>query len=197
MNPVLAMARLTFLVFVFVSLVLPFFSFEGYSIVENTTSHLGAQRSPHAWFMNVTFIALGLAASIVLAKTQSLYHQVIGVCFGISLLLTGVFRHAPLLGGIPVDVFHDQLHSVFASTTGFMFTFLAVGHGFMTRGRQRLFGFSLAGIAIVVSLGMWVAPDFMGLLQRFMFFSAFWWLFFYMRPPKDLRAKKHGSSLNG
>ncbi|TCI53145.1 DUF998 domain-containing protein [Exiguobacterium sp. SH5S13] len=175
-------ARLVFLAFLVVSTVLPLFSFDGYSLVSNTTSHLGAQASPHAWVMNVTFIALGVMTVLVTLTTRVRYHQVFGALFGTSLLLTGIFHHAPLMDGVPVDLFHDQMHSVFANATGFTFTLLAAGHGFMSHGRQRVAGFLLAAIAVIIPLCMWLAPDYMGLLQRTMFISAFWWLFFYMKP---------------
>ncbi|MCC5891384.1 DUF998 domain-containing protein [Exiguobacterium sp.] len=135
------MTRLVFLAFLIVSTGLPSFSFDGYSLVRNTTSHLGAQGSPFAWVMNVTFIALGVTAVLVSWKTRVTYHQVLGTCFGVSLVLTGVFHHAPLVDGIPVNLSHDQLHSVFASTTGLFFTLLATGHGFMNAGRHRVVGF--------------------------------------------------------
>ncbi|MFN4214057.1 DUF998 domain-containing protein [Exiguobacterium sp.] len=183
------MTRLVFLTFLVVSTVLPLFSFDGYSLVRNTTSHLGAQASPLAWVMNVTFVALGITAVLVSWQTRVTYHQVLGTCFGVSLLLTGVFHHAPLVDGVPVNQFHDLLHSVFASSTGLFFTLLAAGHGFMNDGSQRIVGFIMAGIAIVFSLGMFVAPDYMGLLQRAMFIGSFWWLFFYMEPDKRLQRR--------
>ena len=51
-----------YVLFLIVSFLLPFYSFEGYSILSNTTSHLGAQGSPNAWLMNTVFIILGLVA---------------------------------------------------------------------------------------------------------------------------------------
>ena len=44
--------------------ILPFYSVESYSIVQNTTSHLGAQHAPYAWVMNTTFILLGLGSML-------------------------------------------------------------------------------------------------------------------------------------
>ena len=44
---------------ILVMFILPFFSFPGYSIIKNTTSHLGAQGAQHAWIMNTVFIFLG------------------------------------------------------------------------------------------------------------------------------------------
>jgi hypothetical membrane protein len=44
--------------------ILPFFSVDEYSILKNTTSHLGAQGAPYAWVMNVVFTLLGTAAIV-------------------------------------------------------------------------------------------------------------------------------------
>lgn len=172
-----------FALFIVVAFGLPFFSFEGYSILRNTTSHLAAQGSPFGWLMNIVFFCLGVTAIITAYATKVRYHQVIGGIFGLSLALTSFFPHAPLVKGVPLNLFQDQAHSILASITGFSFTLLAAGHGFMSRGRQRVWGFILAAIAVLVSLGMVTFPAFMGLLQRFMFVSAFAWMFFYMAPP--------------
>ena len=47
-----------YILFLLAAFGLPFFSFGGYSIVKNTTSHLGAQGSPHSWLMNAVFVFL-------------------------------------------------------------------------------------------------------------------------------------------
>lgn len=179
------MRRLVFLAFLVVSTVLPFFSFDGYSLIRHTTSHLGAQGSPHAWVMNVTFFLLGTTAFIVSWQKNVWYHRVFGGLFGLSLFLTGVFHHAPLVEGVTEVVWQDTWHSVFATTTGICFTMLATGHTFMTRGVQRRVAYVMAGIAVVIPVGMFLFPDVMGLLQRIMFISAFGWLFFYMDVPLD------------
>ena len=178
-----------YLQFVLVSLMLPFFSFENYSIILNTTSHLGAQGSPYAWIMNVTFMMLGFSALMRVTTTQVRYHQVLGALFSISLILTGVFRHASLIQSVTSIVWQDQLHSVFATLTGFSFVLLATGHGFMARNKQRIYGFILATIATAISLLMVVFSNYAGLLQRLMLLMAFMWLFFIMVPPTSNQMK--------
>lgn len=168
------------ILFVLVSIGLPFFSFEGYSILSNTTSHLAAQGSPFAWIMDIVFVCLGIMAIITTFFTRILYLQLIGGIFGLSLVMTAFFPHAPLVASVPANLLQDQIHSVFASITGFSFTLLAIGQGVMSRGSQRVGGIVLAGIAIIISIGMMAFPSFMGLLQRLMFVSAFGWLLFYM-----------------
>ena len=51
-----------YILMLLVIFILPFFSFEEYSIFKNTTSHLGAQNAPYAWVMNVVFALLGIAS---------------------------------------------------------------------------------------------------------------------------------------
>lgn len=178
-------SMICYILFLIVSIGLPFFSFEGYSILSNTTSHLAAQGSPFAWVMDVVFVCLGVMAIITAYATQIRYHQVIGGIFGLSLVMTAFFPHVPLVSSVPVNLLQDQVHSIFASMTGFSFTLLAIGHGVMSQGRQRVGGIIIAAIAILISLGMMTFPSLMGLLQRIMFVSAFGWLFFYMEPPQQ------------
>lgn len=172
-----------YILFLLAAFGLPFFSFGGYSIVKNTTSHLGAQGSPHSWLMNAIFVFLGARAIWIAFRSAIPYHQIIGGVFGVSLILTGLFQHAPLAGNVPADLLEYRIHSIFASMTGFSFTLLAAGHGFMSRGPQRAGGFALALAAVSISLSMAAFPSIMGLLQRIMFICAFGWLFFYLKPP--------------
>lgn len=172
-----------FTMFVIVSTGLPFFSFEGYSILSNTTSHLAAQGSPYAWIMDIVFICLGVMAITTTYASKVPYHQVIGGVFGFSLIMTAFFPHAPLVEDIPINLRQDQIHSIFASITGFSFTVLTVGHSVISQGRQRVGGIIMAIIATLISIGMMIFPSFIGILQRLMFMSAFGWLFFYMESP--------------
>ncbi len=174
-----------FVLFLVVSIGLPFFSFEGYSILSNTTSHLGAQSSPYSWVMNMVFVCLGVMAVWITYQSRIRYHQIVGLIFGLSLALTGFFQHAPLIDSVSVNQQHDLIHSIFASITGFSFTLLAAGHGFISQGSQRTAGIIMAFVATSISIGMMLFPSIMGLLQRVMFVSAFGWLFFYMEAPKN------------
>lgn len=172
---------LTCLLGIMAMFVLPLFSFEGYSMIKHTTSHLGAQGSPNAWLMNVVFMILGLMALWCVLTTKVRYHQVIGGFFGISLFLTGVFQHASLIESYDSNVVLDQLHSVFATMTGFSFVLLAFGHGLMHRNSQRFFGLSVGIVATVISLLMTIYIDYMGILQRIMFILSFGFVFFKMK----------------
>ncbi|TAA71753.1 DUF998 domain-containing protein [Planococcus salinarum] len=185
MKKITIVSLLIFIFFLIASNGLAIISFPGYSILSNTTSHLGAQGSPYSWIMNIFFISLGLMAILVTYSTRIRYHQVVGAVFGLSLILTGVFPHAPLVDSVPVNHLQDQIHSLSATSTGFSFTLLAAGHGFISTGPQRIAGIVMAIVAVIISIAMGIFPAITGLLQRVMFVGAFGWLFFCMKPPRN------------
>ena len=169
---------------VLVMLLLPLWSFEGYSVVEHTTSHLGAQGTPRAWVMNATFLLAGVATQLAgwrKLRAHPLPLLLLSV-FAISLVLTGLYRHAPLVGGVEANDFEDRRHSLFATTTGFGFVAFAVSMAFVSRvPRDRAIAGGVAAAATLLSLGMAAWPDLAGLLQRIMFAMAFGWLVWVTR----------------
>jgi len=150
-------------------------------MLSNTTSHLGAQGSPYAWVMNIVFMLLGVMAVLHTVQARFHYTRILGLAFGLSLLLTGVFQHASLVESNQVNQFQDTLHSFFATTAGLSFTLFASGHAFIGKGSQRKAAILLALIAVAVPLIMFSIPSIMGIAQRLMFIAAFYWLFFYFR----------------
>jgi hypothetical membrane protein len=162
-----------------VMFLLPIWSFEGYSLRANTTSHLGAQGTPHAWVMNITFVILGIAtlgAAIGTLRRFPLALLLLAV-FALSLVLTGVYRHEPLVVGIAVDEVAARRHSLFATTTGTAFVAFAATMVFVSRDRRdRILAGAMGVTSTALSLGMALMPDLTGLLQRVMFMMAFAWL---------------------
>lgn len=171
-----------YLLLITVSLLLPIFSFSTYSILSNTTSHLGAQGSPNAWIMNVTFIILGLNTTRVLFKIKMPYIQITGTVFGVSLMMTGVFQHASFIPNYNTSIWQDQLHSLFATTTGIAFIALSFGYAFIGKERLRYTGIILGVLATALSIGMGLLPDYMGIFQRIMFYLSFFWIYFIIHP---------------
>ena len=53
-----------------------------------------------------------------------------GLCllsvFGLGLMFTGIFHHAPIIAGITYNSIEDNLHSIFASIVGLSFTVYAL-----------------------------------------------------------------------
>ena len=189
-SPAKLFPNIAYILFLLVSLLLPIFSFDGYSIISNTTSHLGAQGSPNAWIMNLTFIILALTTLWIVLSTKVRFHQVFGFIFSLSLLITGLFRHGSLIEGYPSNLVFDQLHSIFATTTGISFVILSLGHGFTSQGKQKTIGFLLAFGATLLSFAMMALPAYMGIFQRLMFILAFAWLFFAMKAPINMQYTK-------
>lgn len=172
--------------FILAAFILPAYSFPGYSLLSNTTSHLGAQGSPHAGIMNLIFIALAAVSYVKFWKTGVPFHRVVGALFAMSLALTGLFPHAPLVQGVKSHVLFDAIHSVGASSAGFCFTFLAFGHGIMNQGSQRILGIAAAIAATVLSVAMAGYPPLAGLFQRLIFMLSFGWILFLMRQTNPL-----------
>ena len=170
-----------------VMFVLPCFSYDSYSLLRHTTSQLGAQKTPNAWIMNITFMIIGLSCVIeawVKLKTLVL-HRFVSTLFGISFIFTGFFRHAPIEKGIGYSVLLDRLHSVFASLNGFCFIVLAVSAAFLEQKRLHKFTDILVALSsLLFSLLMFGVSDYAGLWQRIMFLVSFVWLILFLERMK-------------
>ncbi len=180
------MRRVRFLLPVFMILlpvmfILPYYSSDGYLIIQNTTSHLGAQNVPNAWIMNITFCLLGLACILEAWLHLKHYwvHKILLTIFGVGLISTAVFQHAPIIEGIPYNALEDKLHSVFATIVGFSFTLFAFSTAFIEKTKiNRLLALFMGLIAMGLSVLMFGLPDYMGIWQRTMFIFSFAWLIF-------------------
>lgn len=167
-----------------VMFVLPLFSFPGYSVVSNTTSHLGAQQAPGAWVMNGVFIVLGLACGIDGWRRLGNYwfHKIVLSVFALALVFTAIFRHAPVVAAGQYNVMHDQLHSVFAIIVGFSYTLFAVSAAFVESSVARVAAAVAAAVlATFFSLLMFSLPEWAGIWQRAMFIVCFAWLIWFMQ----------------
>jgi len=168
-----------------VMFILPFFSVNQYSILKNTTSHLGAQGAPYAWVMNAVFVLLGTAAIVDSWKRLSNYwlHKVVIIIFGISLILTAFFQHAPIVSGEVFSDLEDDLHSKFATITGFFFTFFAFASAFIESTKKRKIIAACIGIiAIFLSMLIFNVTELAGVWQRLMFIIMFAWLMYFLYP---------------
>ncbi len=166
-----------------VMFILPFFSVAEYSILKNTTSHLGAQGAPYAWVMNLVFILLGTAAMVDGWIHLSKYwlHKAVIIIFGSSLFLTAFFHHAPIVPDLPFNELEDTLHSTFATVTGFAFTFFAISVAFIDTTRfRKIIAVGTGILATLLSLLIFTVPDLAGIWQRLMFIVAFAWLMYFL-----------------
>lgn len=161
---------------------LPLFSFEGYSLTQNTISELGAQKVPGNWLTNSTIVILSLAIVLLATKQLRLYWKQLAVLyfFGISFLLTGIYQLAGLDAHQHIfNYTYDALHSLFSLITGFAFCLFCVSFIFIVKEKNhkwQTFGaFSLALLAPVL---MWQFPEHRGIYQRILFLGTFGWLFY-------------------
>lgn len=157
---------------------LPPWSVPEYDILKHTTSLLGAQGAPGAFVMNGVFLLLGAAVilSALSAFPEAPLLRGLILLFGASLLFTGIFQHRPLDPGLDYRIREDALHSLFATLTGFSFTFFAFSLGVVERGRWRWGALLMGTAATALSLLMAGAPELRGLFQRMLFLLAFPWL---------------------
>jgi len=171
-----------------VMFILPFYSVDEYSILKNTTSHLGAQGAPYAWVMNVVFVLLGTTAIVDGWKRLSNYwlHKFVLAIFGISLVLTAFFQHAPIIPGVEFSILEDDLHSKLATITGFSFVFFAISTAFIELTRRRKLIAAVMGIiATFLSMLIFNVSELAGVWQRMIFITMFAWLMYFLYSRKD------------
>lgn len=168
-----------YLILILVIFILPFYSFESYSILKNTTSHLGAQHAPYAWVMNTTFIILGLGGifSGWAYLKGYVFHKLVLLLFGFSLVGAAVYQHAPIVEGIVFDPKEDWLHSIFSSVTGAAFTIFTMASTIILKKRPaKILAGSVGVLAVLLSVLIFMVPEFRGIWQRALFIMAFGWM---------------------
>lgn len=168
-----------YLILLLVIFILPFYSVESYSILLNTTSHLGAQHAPYAWVMNTTFILLGIGS--MLSGWNYLkgygFHKLALLLFGLSLIGAAIYQHAPIVAGTVFDAKEDNMHSVFSSLTGASFTVFAMSTAFILKHRTaKISAISVSVLAVLLSVLIFTVPEYRGIWQRVLFIVAFGWL---------------------
>lgn len=174
----------TFLLLLPVMFVLPFYSADTYSIIKNTTSHLGAQSANNAWIINVTFVLVGISCVLEawLHLGKFWFHRILLSIFGLSLVFTGIFHHAPIIEGVVIfNSLEDRLHSIFATIVGFSFTIFAISSAFIEKAvKHRIIDISVGFTATILSVLMLYLPDYSGIWQRAIFIISFTWLIFML-----------------
>ena len=163
--------------------VLPFYSADTYSIIKNTTSHLGAQSTPNAWIMNAAFVLVGISCVLEawLHLGRFWFHKILLSIFGLSLALTGIFHHAPIIEGVIFNSFEDKLHSIFATIVGFSFAIYAMSSAFIEKAvRYRIIDIAVGFTATILSVLMSYLPNYSGIWQRAIFIISFIWLIFML-----------------
>jgi hypothetical membrane protein len=172
-----------YILMLLVMFILPYFSVDEYSILKNTTSHLGAQGAPYAWVMNTVFALLGAATIADGWPRLSNYwlHKAVLVIFGTSLFLTAFFQHAPIVSGVDFSALEDDLHSKLATVTGFSFVFFAISTAFIESTRKRkIIAVGMGIIAMLLSMLIFNVTELAGVWQRLIFIIMFAWLMYFL-----------------
>lgn len=167
--------------------ILPFFSAEGYSILLNSTSQLGAQNTPNSWVMNITFGLMGFVCILEgLLNLKNHWIQIILlISFGLGLISTAIFQHAPINEAISYNLQEDKIHSIAATIIGFSFTLFAFSAAFIETSNKRRVLALLAGfLATGLSLLMFSVASYTGIWQRLMFIVSFGWIIFFFEARK-------------
>ena len=175
----------------------------GYSWVHHSISESAALGLQGAWAARSGFLLMALGTWLVAGVAASRLgpgRPAIRL-FALMLVGTAAFSHRPFLADVPADLVEDLLHSVTATTMGFAFV---AGVALAVLGRPprpswpRLPGDWPHLVAVVaataIPLGMALAPDLAGLLQRGMFLVAYAWFLTVLWTPTS--ADSGGTSLN-
>lgn len=160
----------------------PLYTVDGYNVISNTISELGAQHTRHNYIMiaGFLFLALGLVADG--AKNFSRANLPF-MLLGAFLAMAGIFPHRPI-GGMPAyNPLVHNLHSLFANLAG---TSLAIGLAWqwVSKARQRPLCLYLAVAFLIYHLLKLKLPDYQGVIQRLMYIQVLAWLWFYF-PEKN------------
>ena len=148
-------------------------------MIRHTTSQLGAQMTPNAWVMNTVFFLLGAACIIEswFYLKKYWFQKILLTIFGLSLIFTAIYQHAPVNLDLAYNLREDQLHSFFASVVGFSFTIFAFSAVFIERKpARRIIALLAAASAIIFSILIFNVSDYAGIWQRLMFLLSFGWL---------------------
>jgi hypothetical membrane protein len=173
-----------FILMLLVMFILPFFSSPEYSIIRNTLSQLGAQKTQNAWIMNFTFVSLGIGSIIAGWKYFEgfAFQRLFLILSGISLTLAAFFNHAPVNTLVQYNITEDGWHSYFIFTTGLTFIILSVSTTFIPEKQADKLIAALAGISVLfLSVLMSEATRTSGIWQRLSFIISFGWMIYSFR----------------
>jgi hypothetical membrane protein len=162
-----------------VMFILPVYSTPGYSIIRNTLSQLGAQNTPNAWIMNVTFVSLGIGSIIAGWRYFEgfAFHRLFLILFGISVTLAAFFSQAPVNALTQYKISEDGWHSYFIFTAGMTFVILTVSSTFILENQKDRLLATAAGVSVIIlSIMMSEVPCIKGVWQRLLFITSFGWM---------------------
>ena len=163
------------IVFILAVLLGPLYTVNGYSIVTNLVSELGAQHTPNNFIMICAFITLGMG--IVIDGVRMFQTPLLPfILFGVAMVIVGIFPHKPLDASQSFNIMYHNLHGIVASIAGTAITVGFIWQGFRTRGGQRVICFYMALIATILPILMLSISGYKGIIQRVMYLHILGWL---------------------
>jgi hypothetical protein len=150
---------------------------EGYSVVAHTTSEAAAQTTDGAWLARTGLFLFGLAVFwlSISRRSWALSARVLHGAFGVLMIAAAVYSHRPVLGGGDYDAVEDMLHSIAATSMGFVFALGVLVVGWRRVSGWKAIDFLALIAAVAVPIGMTVTTGWAGLWQRAMFAIAYVW----------------------
>jgi hypothetical protein len=137
--------------------------------------------------MNVTFSLIGLACiwEALLNLKNYWFQKIFLIIFGMGLIFTAIFQHAPINEAVAYNLFEDQIHSVSASIVGFSFTIFSISVAFIEEtNKRRIIALLMGLLATGLSFLMFSVTELTGVWQRLMFMASFAWILFFFEGRK-------------
>ena len=153
----------------------PLYTVNEYSVMSNSISELGAQHTQNNFIMILAFILLG--GSIVIDGVRRFRIALLPfILFGLTMAIVGMLPHKPIDPSLRFNSTYHNLHGIIASIAGTVITAGFIWQGVLTKGRQRIICFYMAGVAILFPILMLSSPNYQGIIQRLMYLQILSWL---------------------
>jgi hypothetical protein len=152
-----------------------------YRGVSQSISESAGQGVSGAWVARAGFVLFGLGVIWIAATLKDRWGRwgtALHSAFGVLMVTTAAFSHKPWRAGIPFDATEDVLHSVAATLMGFAFAIGVIAVVLHRRPRRQPtdpLALLVVSASVVLPIGMGVAPNVAGVLQRAMFLAAYAW----------------------
>lgn len=174
-NKMITFTRAGIMIFAVAVALGPVYTVDGYSVISNLISELGAQHTENNFIMIIAFAILGVSISVDGIKNfqNSLLPFIF---FGAAMAIVGFFPHKPIDTAAAYSSAMHNLHGIVASTAGTAITAGFIWQGFRAKKNQRVICFYMALVSVVFPLLMLSFPSLQGIIQRIMYFQILSWI---------------------